>query len=801
MPRLSFLTLLFLLLVSAAPSFAQDWDPGFDVPGVSSAVGGIFPLGNKVLLRQSRSIVAYDLDTESWTEAGDFANIEGVDDVEQLPDGTVIVGGSFTEIAGQSIQYIAVLEEGGWQQMGSPVNGRVRDIVVAGDRIFIGGDFNMSGSTEVNHVAEWSGDDWSPLGEGLSRDGFTGGEGILRGGLQFVDGILYAGGNFDMAGNTEVSAVAAWDGTAWSDVGGGLPNSIVFDIAEWAGNVIVGGNINGAGTTSIENLAVWNGSAWSAVGDGLPAQAGSVQRITALDSDVLYVIAAGSTAQRGVWQYDGSGWDMLPPIHQNRLPTSIRIVGGNRVWVGMGFIIFPEDPTPDQYLFEWIDDGEGWATIDQNARGLDGPVFTAIEAPDGSVVVGGNFAFAGPTPARSVARWDGSDWTAFGSGLRGDVNALAYDDQGTLYAGGQFFFAGSEQVNHIARWNGSSWESLSAGVNAVVLDLFPVDDEVWVVGKFNAAGGVESRFHAKWSILTESWIPSDLDFDEPVASINRDSDGSLLLSGWFDSAGGVDGLGRMLRLRDGVVEPIGDGSSSLFVRTLFRHAETLYAAGLFDGQPVGRLDGDTWVPHSMGLSQGGGVRDFCITPNNRLFAVGTFTAEPYNASQFEDTFAAVLKDGSWSASSSGRLTGLGTYACMTRGDDLLVFGDFVEAQASSERGGAAVPSFNMAQLLDATALPAESDFSLPSEPALFIYPNPVSGMLNVGVPREGHAGIHSVQIYDLTGRLVYSDERQRPGIGSFQLNAAQVLQSSGIYMLVMDLDGNRVRQKFVYMRE
>jgi len=808
-PRVFILTIIILTFLSAESSIAQNWDPGFDVPGVSTSVGGIFTLGNKVLIRQSRSMLAYDLESESWTDAGAFADLRGVEDVAQLPDGTVIIGGSFTEVEGQPIQYIAALMESGWQPIGSPLNGPVRHIVFAGDRLYIGGDFNMAGSNEINHVAEWSGSDWSPLEGGLSRDGFTGGETILSGGLQFVNDILYAGGSFDMAGNTEVSNVASWDGTAWSDVGGGLPDSHVYSTAEWNGKLVVGGDFDGSGM-SLGNLASWDGLSWNMVGAGLPGQVGSVEHIAVLNTGVLYLTTSGSTSMFELWKYDGNEWITLPLIHQNRLPSKMEVVSEDRLWVGMSFIINPDDPRPDQYLFEWKGDGEGWATVDRNGRGLDGPVFTAINAPDGSVVVGGNFAFAGPTPARSVARWDGSEWTAFGSGLLGDVNALAFDSQGTLYAGGQFFFSGSgsTQVNHIARWNGSSWESLASGVNympnlfqTVVLDILPNGDEIWLVGIFDTAGGVETRYHAKWNILTETWISSELDLDEPAASISRDEDGSLLMSGWFDSAGGVDGLGRMLRLRDGVVERIGNGSSSLFVRTLFRYADTLYAAGLFENQPIGKLDGETWVPAGNGLSGVKSVRDFCVTPNNRLFAVGQFTAQPYDGQQFEDTFVAVLKDGVWSASSSGRINGSSVNACMARGDDLLLFGDFFSAQAPPSAGGAVAPSFNIAQLIDARVLLTEPDFSIPSAAEVVVYPNPVSGVLNVRLPSERHARVQSIRIYDLAGRLIHSEDGQDSVTGSFQVNASQILMTSGTYVLVVDFDGSRVRQKFVYVRQ
>ena len=63
-----------------------------------------------------------------------------------------------------------------------------------------------------------------------------------------------------------------------------------------------------------------------------------------------------------------------------------------------------------------------------------------------------------------IARWDGSAWSALGSGMNSTVKALAFDNSGNLYAGGYFTTAGGETVNRIAKWDGSAWSALGSGV-------------------------------------------------------------------------------------------------------------------------------------------------------------------------------------------------------------------------------------------------------------------------------------------------------------------------------------------------
>ena len=66
--------------------------------------------------------------------------------------------------------------------------------------------------------------------------------------------------------------------------------------------------------------------------------------------------------------------------------------------------------------------------------------------------------------ANRVAKWNGSSWSALGSGMDGRCLALAVSGS-DLYAGGYFTTAGGSAANHIAKWNGSSWSALGSGMN------------------------------------------------------------------------------------------------------------------------------------------------------------------------------------------------------------------------------------------------------------------------------------------------------------------------------------------------
>jgi hypothetical protein len=89
-------------------------------------------------------------------------------------------------------------------------------------------------------------------------------------------------------------------------------------------------------------------------------------------------------------------------------------------------------------------------------------------------------------------------------GVNGSVDALAVFDDGSgaaLYAGGTFTSAVGVAANSIAKWNGSSWSALGSGVNGTVNALTVFDDgsgpALYAGGSFNVSPAGDS-FLAKW---------------------------------------------------------------------------------------------------------------------------------------------------------------------------------------------------------------------------------------------------------------------------------------------------------------
>ena len=102
----------------------------------------------------------------------------------------------------------------------------------------------------------------------------------------------------------------------------------------------------------------------------------------------------------------------------------------------------------------------------------------AIALVSSTVYIGGQFDTAGGVAAMNIAAWDGSSWSALGSGIGNNISSdgvrtLAVSG-GTLYVGGTFSSAGGVVTDNIAAWNGSSWSALGSGIPGEDVDALAV---------------------------------------------------------------------------------------------------------------------------------------------------------------------------------------------------------------------------------------------------------------------------------------------------------------------------------------
>jgi len=335
-----------------------------------------------------------------------------------------------------------------------------------------------AGDVAAPQIARWDGTAWSALGAGI-----TGVPATVNCLGVYDDGngpALYAGGIFYFAGGILAENIARWDGTAWSTVGS-VASDDVFALAVYGDpstglELYAGGHFFNVGGQTEQRIARWNGSAWNSVGGGLSGTDSHVRALVVYD--------------------DGTG----PALYAGGLFAQ---AGG----------------APARNVARW--DGTSWSPLGiPPADGVDGQVEALTVHDDGSgpaLYVGGGFASAGGAPAARIARWDGTSWSALGSGASAGVSALASFDDGTgsgpaLYAAGSFTSIGGVGARRIARWDGSAWSPLGDGIRPVVgqtaqvRTLQPFDQptpSLYAGGRFGFAGEYSARHLARWEGCVE----------------------------------------------------------------------------------------------------------------------------------------------------------------------------------------------------------------------------------------------------------------------------------------------------------
>ena len=333
------------------------------------------------------------------------------------------------------------------------------------------------------------------------------------------DGALFASGAFTSIDGVAANRIAKWDGSAWSPLGSGASNQQVYTVASFGGDVYAAGYFDSMGGVSdTAKIARWDGSNWSSIGAQMALFSNQLWDLTTWDDgngEALYVAgnfqnAGGVAGANYIAKFDGTSFSPL----------------GGPIGGAVPLIVFT--------AYSW-DDGTGDA-----------------------LYIGGRFLTVDGVAASRIARWDGTSWSALGSGLTGPgaspaAYAMAAFDDGSgeaLYVAGQTFnTAGGVTANRVARWDGSTWSAVGDGfANGIVWDLEVVQDadgpRLYAFGTFTASGATPVAKVARWNGV--SWEAADggADDDCYAGLVHDDGSGpSLYVGGRYTTIGTVTASG------------------------------------------------------------------------------------------------------------------------------------------------------------------------------------------------------------------------------------------------------------------
>ena len=265
-------------------------------------------------------------------------------------------------------------------------------------------------------------------------------------------------------------------------------------------------------------------------------------RLEVLSADRLAVSVADASATYPVRidpTFSDADWVSLNPgmPGANNTVRVIAVDGNGNVYVGGDFTFI--GTVPANHIAKW--DGSAWSAL---GSGMNGIVW-ALAVSGTNLYAGGSFGTVGGVPANRIAKWDGSAWSALGSGMSGSVpqvSALAVS--GTdLYAGGNFTTAGGMPATNIAKWDGSAWSALGSGMNGDVVALAVSGTDLYAGGWFTTAGGAPANYIAKWNgsawSALGSGIMGGIYPNGPHINALAVSGTDLYAGGLFTYAGGV----------------------------------------------------------------------------------------------------------------------------------------------------------------------------------------------------------------------------------------------------------------------
>lgn len=363
-----------------------------------------------------------------------------------------------------------------------------------------------------------------------------------------------------------VPGVAA--AATWESIGGGvvLSSEYVTELAlDPAGGLVVGGAFEAVCVPPAHppscsqqptswGITRWTGSQWEAYGAGVAGDAPYPSIAAFSPAGTLYIGGSfnawnsppsdWNTYPRSIAAWNGSAWSPVGTAFQNSnaattIVNAILFDRSGDMYVGGNFTTIN---APGNFVAKW--NGTTWSAL---GSGLDRTARALAMTPDGTLYAGGAEDIGGVCCV-GLKTWNGTSWTPVAAGPNQYVFALATDRQGVLYAGGSF----TTPVQGIIRWDGTSWSALGAGLssNAVVNEIaIDADGNVYAAGT-NLLSTSMSEQVAKWD--GDQWSLVGGDFTggtfgtAHVYSLLIDPAGYLYAGGSFFHVDGI-ATGQIVR--------------------------------------------------------------------------------------------------------------------------------------------------------------------------------------------------------------------------------------------------------------
>lgn len=515
--------------------------------------------------------------------------------------------------------------------------------------------------------------DWISMGAGP-----PGVDGVVNAIVVDGSGNAYIGGDFTGASSGAVlNYIAKWNGSSWTSLGTGMSGS-VRSLALSGSTLYAGGGFSEAGGVAAIGVAKWNGSSWSALG-----VEGNVNAVAVTSDGKVYVGGllnmVGDSTLLNIARLSGGVWSSIGDLGGTGTVLTMT-ASGTSLYIGGSFggVDGPVNSVTASNIALW--NGSTWSALGSGVGDPGADSVSAIVVISGGVYAGGSFNTAGGNAANNVARYSnsGGTWSALAQGVDIEVRALALSGS-TLFVGGSFTTAGGDPAGNIAKWSGTAWSTMGSGVGFSVNALAVFGSTLYVGGQFSDAGGVTANNIASWNISVSTWSGMATGLNAAVRALAM-SGTNLYLGGSFTTAGAV-AANHVVKWTGSAWAAMGDGVDA-DVHALAVSGNDLYVGGVFTTAGTGVANRvakwnnatSTWSALAEGLN--GPVTALALNGAD-LYVGGTFTTAGLgtanNIAKWNGTAWSALGDG------LGDVGTVQVRALAVSGTDLFAGGSFSTA--------------------------------------------------------------------------------------------------------------------------
>jgi len=725
-----------------------------------------------------------------------------------VPDGSGgwFIGGAFSKVDGVPRSGLAhLLADMTLSDWNPSPNQAVNALVLNGSTLYVGGSFTNIGGQTRNRIAAFdvvtgNATAWNPNADGN----------VLS--LAVSGSTVYVGGAFNNVGNQMRSCLAALDAngaaTAWNPSPSAPPFPSTFpyvtSIVSNGSTVFVAGDFGTIGFRSRHCLAALDATTGSASSTWNP-NPNLLVRTMLLNGSKLYV--GGDFSSIG-----GQSLNSIAALDvTSGAPDGILTGGatwtvealalsGNTLYAGGYFTTFLGQA---RSRIAAADVTTGLATAWNPTAAGSSPHVLALAVSGSTLYAGGSFNIMGAVPRRGLAALDltSGQATAWNPNPDGRVTAMIKNGS-TIYASGGFANIGGQPRSGIGAvdattGNANTW---NPGVNDVAYALAISGSTLYVGGQFSGFGGQPRNGLGAVDLssnIATTWDPHP---SNPLVNALAVSGSTIYVGGFFSSIGGQTRHNiAALDAATGNAATLWDPDASSIVDAILIDGSTMYVGGGFSnfigGQAHSYLaaldvatgDATSWNPTApsaevKGLTLGDGAIYFC----------GTFGSVGGQArSHFAAVDATTGALRSWNPGAQNVWSGIDTEAnaVISGSSKVYVMGHFdaIGGQFNS----------NLAEVSAATVGVPEPPGERPGRLSLSSRPNPFHGgsLIRFFLPRPAEV---TLTVYDVSGREVARIADRKPfSAGPQEIRFEGRGLQSGVYVCWLRAGGESASRRMV----